>query len=175
MEMDSAQIKTIGDFRRFVLLLADGIAPTTTKSLEEYLRALWNLIQQAQAKPVTYALLGQLLQDAFLVEPLPFHEMWLQYEAPPDLDRDENGKSFSLLQHMICYQIADLHRMAQAGLLENEWRFYGIDSPTGHRWFNFDPSSYLECASRSIGEDGTSIDASWLDLATLLWLGQIYE
>ncbi|EFH79571.1 hypothetical protein [Ktedonobacter racemifer] len=175
MEMDPSQIKTIGDFRRFVLLLADGIASTTPKSLEEYLRALWNLIQQAQAKPVTYALLGQLLQDAFLVEPLPFHEAWLSYDVPPDLDKDDHEQPFSVLQQMICYQIADLHRMVQAGLLENEWRFYGIDSPTGHRWFNFDPSSYLQCAPQSIQEDGTSTDASWLDLAILLWLGQIYE
>ncbi len=148
MEMDSSQIQTIGDFRRFVLFLADVRAPGTARSLEEYLRGLWHLIQQAQAEPVTYALLGQLLQDAFLAEPLPFQETWLQYEAPPALDEDENGESFSVLQQLICYQIADLHRMAQAGLLENKWRFLGIDSPTGHRWFNFDPSSYLtRCAT----------------------------
>ena len=175
MEIDSSRIKTIGDFRRFVLLLADGIAPTTAKSLEEYLRALWSLVQQAQTKPVTYALLGQLLQNAFLTEPLPFYEVWFKYEAPPDLHEDEHSKSFSILQQMICYQIADLHHMAQAGLLENKWRFYGIDSPTGHRWFNFEPASYLKCALQSIREDGTSTDAGWLDLAILLWLGQIYE
>jgi hypothetical protein len=35
---------------------------------------------------------------------------------------------------MICYQIADLHRMAQTGLLENPLRYYGIVSPTGHPW-----------------------------------------
>jgi hypothetical protein len=122
MEMDPSHVKTTGDFRKYVLLLASERATPTPRSLEEYLRALCGLIQQAQAHQVTYALLGQLLHDAFLAEPLPFDENWLQYDAPPDLDEDENenGRSFSVLQHMICYQIADLHRMAQAGLLESE-------------------------------------------------------
>jgi len=95
--------------------------------------------------------------------------------VPPDLDKDDNQKPFTVLQQMICYQIADLHRMAQAGLLENKWRSFGIDSPTGHRWYNFDPSSYLHCAVQSLQVDGVSTDASWIDLAILLWLGQIYE
>ncbi len=175
MEMDPFHIKTTLDFRKYVLFLAKGRATTTPRSLEEYLRALWSLIQQAQAHRVTYALLGQLLHDAFLAEPLPFDEHWLQYNAPPDLDRAENGNAFSVLHHMICYQIADLHRMDQAGLLEKEWRYLGIDSPTGHRWFNFDPSSYLECAAQTLREDDVSTAAGWINLAILLWLGQIYE
>jgi hypothetical protein len=76
------------------------------------------------------------------------------------LSRSEHLAAFSVLQQMICYQIADLYRMAQAGLLENEWRFDGIDSSTGHRWFNFEPASYLECAPQPIREDRTSTDAS---------------
>ncbi len=175
MEMDPSHIQTCRDFRSYILLLTDERATPTTKSLEEYLRALWGLIELAQAKSVTYALLGQLLHDAFVAEPLPFHEGWLQYAEPPDLDEDEHRNSFSVLQQMICYQIADLHRMAQAGLLENKWRFYGIDSPTGYRWFNFDPASYLHCAVQSLREDSVSTEVGWIDLAILLWLGQIYE
>jgi hypothetical protein len=179
MERDPSHIKNTGDFRIYVLFLADEVATTTARSLEEYLRTLWSLIKQAQGQQTTYALFGQLLYNAFLTEIPLFDEMMLQYEDPPHLDKDEdeaeNEDSFSVLQQMICYQIADLHRMAQTGLLENEWRFYGIDSPTGHRWFNFDPASYLECAAQSLQEDGTSIDVSWMNLAILLWLGQIYE
>lgn len=44
---------------------------------------------------------------------------------------------------MICYQIADLHLMTQTGQVNDPNAFSGIDSPTGHRWYNFDPSSYL--------------------------------
>jgi hypothetical protein len=175
MEIDPSFIKTTGDFRNSVLLLANGRAITTPKSLEEYLRALWNLLQQAQTHQVTYALLAQLLDEAFLAKSLPFDETWLQYSAPPTLDEDDNARAFSVLQHMICYQIADLHRMAQTGLLESEWRYFGMDSPTGHRWYNFDPSSYLKCAAQTLREDGISLDAGWIDLTLLLWLGQIYE
>ena len=45
MEMDPSHIKNSGDFRSYILLLADGIAPTAARSLEEYLRALWSLIE----------------------------------------------------------------------------------------------------------------------------------
>ena len=142
--MEPTHIKTIGDFRDYVLFLAAGKATTTSRSLEEYLRALWGLIQHAQAKPVTFALLGHLLDEAFVVEPLPFDEAWLQYDAPPHLSEEtDNARAFSVLQHMICYQIADLHRIASANLLENKLRFLGIDSPTGYTWYNFDPSGYL--------------------------------
>jgi hypothetical protein len=150
--MEPSHIKTIGDFREYLLLLANGKATTTSRSLEAYLRALWGLIQQAQAHQVTHALLGQLADDAFLAEPLPFDENWLQYDAPPHLHETDNAQTFSVLQHMICYQIADLHCMDQAHLLENKLRFFGIDSPTGYTWYNFDPSSYLECAARGVQE-----------------------
>jgi hypothetical protein len=36
--------------------------------------------------------------------------------------------------------------MAEAGMLENEYRYFGIESPTGFWWYNFDPRSYLEAA-----------------------------
>jgi hypothetical protein len=145
--------------------------------LEEYLRALWGLVQQAQTQRVTYTLLGQLLHDAFLVDPLALDETWFQYETPPDPfeEEEEMERAFSLLQRMICYQIADLCRMAQAGLLENQWRYFGIDSPTGHRWYNFDPSSYLECGAQSLREGDTQTEARWADLVRLLWYGQQYE
>ncbi len=179
MERDPSQIKNTGDFRTYVLLLADEVASTTTRSLEEYLRALWSLIERTQHQQATYALFGQLLYDAFLTEFPLFDAMMLQYGNPPHLDEDEdeaeNEDSLSILQQMICYQIADLHRMAQTGLLENECRYYGIDSPTGHRWFNFDPASYLRCVAQTLQEDGMSTEVSWMNLAILLWLGQIYE
>jgi hypothetical protein len=124
----------------------------------------------------SFALLGQLLEEAFVAEPLPFDETWLQYDAPPHLSEEtDNARAFSVLQHMICYQIADLHRMAEANLLENKLRFFGIDSPTGYTWYNFDPSGYLGCAIGGIRENGVATDADWIDLAVLLWLGQIYE
>jgi hypothetical protein len=173
--MDHSQVKTRGDFRTYVLLLATGIAKTTPLSLEEYLWALWSLLPRYQTDVVTFALLGQLLHDAFFTEPLPFDEHWLQYDRPPDVDDEENERSFAKLQQMIGYQIADLHRMAQEKLLDNKLRYFGITSPTGYTWSNFEPSSYLHCAIQSLQKDNTDTDGSWIDLTILLWLGQIYE
>src|SRR5579872_628592 len=173
--MDITDVKTISDFRRYILFLAHGKAAASKRSLEEYLSALWGCIQQVQAENITFLLLARLLEDAFIVDSLPFDENWLQYDTPPNLHKVSKEKAFSVLRQMICYQIADLHRMDQADLLNNQFRYYGIDSPTGQRWFNFDPASFLECAVQSIQQDSAFTDASWTDLAIVLWLGQIYE
>ena len=65
--------------------------------------------------------------------------------------------------------------MAEAGALEDEYRYFGIDSPTGFRWYNFDPCSYLECGVRgSLG--GNTVDGlTWDQFADLLWCGAVYE
>lgn len=44
-------------------------------------------------------------------------------------------------------QIGDLDEMRQAGTLDNEYRYFGVDAPRGGRWYNFDPCTYLECAA----------------------------
>jgi hypothetical protein len=80
---------------------------------------------------------------------------------------------------MLYYQISDLYRMEQAGLLNKPafdlW--LGIDSPTGYRWYNFTPSSFLECACAGEPEDDDEdvAEADWNFLTDFLWLGQIYE
>src|SRR5579859_277742 len=173
MERDASQVNTNEGFCQYIRTLASERA-TTTMSLEEYLRALWGLLKLRQAEGVTFSLLGQLLHDAFEAPPLPFDEQWLQYDTPPDLDA-ENEEAFAVLQQMLCYQIADLHLMAQTGQIHDPNAFFGIDSPTGHRWYNLHPSSYLECAVAPPISDGSRVQCSWGDLAILLWLGQIYE
>lgn len=179
--MDTAQIKTLGDFRAYILALADEYEETYTGTLEMYLCALWNLIQAHRQDKVTFALLGQLLHDAFITKPLPFDESWLTYENPPPMDftsveyRETNQDDFSALQQMICYQNADFHRIAQTDILSKPWVILGIDSPTGHIWYNFDPFSYLRCAVQSIVENSPITECHWEYLTITLWLGQIYE
>ncbi len=36
--------------------------------------------------------------------------------------------------------------MKEQGILDHEYRYFGIDSPRGHRWYNFDPQTFLEYA-----------------------------
>jgi hypothetical protein len=37
--------------------------------------------------------------------------------------------------------------MAERGLLDNEMRYFGLNAPRGSRWYNFDPCTFLECAT----------------------------
>ncbi len=42
-------------------------------------------------------------------------------------------------------QIVDLREMDEVGTLDNELRYFGIDAPSGARWYNFDPHTFVEC------------------------------
>lgn len=44
-------------------------------------------------------------------------------------------------------QIKDLRSMQKNGQLEDKQRYFGIDAPSGQRWYNFDPCTYLECGA----------------------------
>jgi hypothetical protein len=37
--------------------------------------------------------------------------------------------------------------MHECGTLANDLRYFGIDSPRGSHWYNFDPCTFLECAT----------------------------
>ena len=87
-----------------------------------------------------------------------------------------------LFEATILKQVADLREMDEAGLLSSELRYFGMDSPRGNRWYNFDPSSYIECAITGTYDDFqeenseiTFDDISWNEISEFLWCGQIYE
>jgi hypothetical protein len=44
-------------------------------------------------------------------------------------------------------QIRDLREMEAAGTLASEHRYFGVDAPSGARWYNFDPCTFIECAA----------------------------
>ena len=142
------------------------------RTLEEYLRALWLLVQAHRQEPVTWAVISELLTAAFSAEPAAFDQSWLRYKSPPFSQKREG---FAYLQHMLLYQIADLHRMREAGTLNFDATtlYFGVDSPTGHRWYNFEINGFFECAFS--GAEGNLEESSWENLAELLYLGQIYE
>jgi hypothetical protein len=37
--------------------------------------------------------------------------------------------------------------MAEQGILADKFRDFGVESPKGSRWYNFDPCTFLECAT----------------------------
>jgi hypothetical protein len=190
--MDTSQVHSLEELVSYVSALANEMASKTARSLEEYLRALWQLLRQAEGDEISFSKFSQALHDAFFADPLPFDEEWLQYTpsielittrprdltfpSPGDLKSDSGRTaSFALFLTMICYQIADLHRMAETGQLNSKYRYYGLTSPTGYSWYNFDPLSYLKCAAAGLKDHCLHTDASWDVFALFLWLGQLYE
>jgi|SRR5260221_2226041 hypothetical protein len=179
--MDLEQIATDTDFSAFLRQLSVR-AEEYPGSLEEYLCSVLRGVSTHQDEPPTWHLLAHVLAEGLTTPPAPFEPTWLEYTDPPELITQLHPvrvDPFADVQHILRYQIADLHRMAEVGTINDPQRYYGIDSPTGHRWFNFDTPSFLECASAGM-EDGMednhgTTECSWDALTITLWLGQIYE
>lgn len=175
--MNAQDVKTYGDFGRFLSELAQFTAATYDHSLEAYLSALWTLVQPHQHTEPSFTLFAELLKAACFQAPPPFDPDWLRYtEYPsPSLTGDHVGDYFAELQQTLLFHIADLHRMAEAGTLDAPGRWFGIDSPTGHRWYNFEVADFLEAASAPIDPDVTYTTHTWEELADTIVTGGIYE
>lgn len=176
--MQPYEVETWGNFREFLQAFSEVPAPSYAGSLEDYLRALWAVVQHHRNNPPTLALFAQMLLEALTQTPPPFDEAWLAYNKPagvvgsgPERVQDD----FKELQDMLCYQIADLHRMREAGTLDNPYRYFGIESPTGQTWYNFTPADFFGNGSYGLHEGSEETECNWADLAIQLWLGQIYE
>jgi hypothetical protein len=170
-KIEISEIITVGDFRVFLESLGE---KPYHDSLENYLRTLLALVQENRRNKVTFSLLAQLILAAYSGEPLPFEEKWLTYSSPPDVSLKERG-DYEYLRQMMLYQIADLHLMEEAGILDDPPQYFGVNSPTGHRWYNFDPQSYFSCAGSGLRKGSMVTECDWATLATILLLGQIYE
>ncbi|MBI1322411.1 hypothetical protein GC170_04395 [bacterium] len=118
--------------------------PDGERSLENYLLAILGQSRAFADKPTLTVdeFLG-LLSGAFSAEPLPFQTKWREFEEPDEA----RSFDFKTWESLVIAQIVDLREMDENGDLRNEYRYGGIDSPRGNRWYNFDPASYLECAA----------------------------
>jgi hypothetical protein len=115
-----------------------------TRSLEEYLGALWDIARVQKAQPsLSLDEFFQMLSEAFTRPAPPFDEAWRsRYETDqPKLSGFEGWEA------RVLRQIVDLREMTEQGMLDDDQRYFGINSPRGHRWYNFDPCTFLECAT----------------------------
>ena len=193
--MGDNQINTLNDLLNSIPSVVYGYAG----SLEAYLRGLWKVTQKCRHQTTSPALIEQVLYEAVMAEPAPFDKDWLKYERPPfDPDyQEKHDNGFTYFKHTILFQIADLRRMQEAGMLNLSpiILFGGVDSPSGNRWYNFDVFDYFTCAERGyrshcerfgvpdewsqtlppIGHPINSTECNWRDLAEILEFGRIYE
>jgi hypothetical protein len=117
---------------------------TSTRSLEEYLRSLWEAARKYREHPsLTVDELFEVLAGAFTLPVPPFDSAWrIRYT-----EDFADVAGFGGWEARILRQVVDLHEMAEQGMLDDKMRYFGIDSPRGQRWYNFDPCSFLECAT----------------------------
>ena len=183
--------------REMVLSILEKHSEEYQGSLEEYLRSLWTVIQEKKSQEPSYLLFVEMLENAFTNPPAEFDAQWLDYKEPLHWNYREDthvlealkGKKliiverdidpFRILKHTILFQIADLYRMRE-NQLKNEFRYLGVQSPTGNTWYNFDISTYLKCSMSGIGgydedRENEFFKCEWSDLAGLLTLGRLYE
>jgi hypothetical protein len=176
--MNIGQIKTQKDFCDFIRVLAKD-ASSSNRSLEDYLRALWLLVQKHKNDKLSFVLLAQMLNDALTAPVAPFDDDWLNYEKPPsELSQNHPVENdFEFLKKMILYQIADLHRMREEGALDAPPHilWLGASRKGGSTWYNFEPATFLSIALGGIKTDSDNTEYDWSNLAIQLWLGQIYE
>ncbi|MEM9681065.1 MAG: hypothetical protein AAF901_12155, partial [Bacteroidota bacterium] len=123
----------------------------------------------------------------------PFQDEWLACETAPDENRiskkfthpavsptiDKTNLSeltpYDFTIEVLKFQMAELHKM-KGKQLENEYRYLGVQSETGHDWYNFDPFTNLECGARCMGDGEMNFGSlDWSFLGELLENGRIYE
>ena len=154
-------------------------------TLQEYLIALWQIIEKSHGELVSLELIYKALDDATKLEPMEFKDEWLNYDKlPDDYEPTKKDNGYEYLKRTILFQIADLQRMKKAGTLDldPEALYFGVRSPTGHSWYNFHVRNFFSCAiagfrsyGSQIGMPLNSTECSWQNLAVILHLGQIYE
>jgi hypothetical protein len=174
--MQNYEVVTRSDFITFIRQLAEP-AHNYAGSLEEYLRSVLRVVTPRHAELPAWRLLAQTFSDALITPPLPFDSAWLEHTTMPVSTRPSE---FSDVRAMLCYQIADLHRMTKEGAINNPMRWLGITAAgSGSIWYNFEPASYLECASAGtnceVGDEFDNTDCEWADLYDFLVAGQTYE
>ncbi len=140
--------------------------------LLDYLRALRALASHERANPMSIELVAKLLTAA--------------RSSPPDtfvLTGGPLAPGYDAVDATLAHQIADLEAMTANGQIHDPHAYFGINAPSGARWYNLGVSGYLECATRgSVGgytedevivlippEPGESADSDVDDLTDFDW------
>jgi hypothetical protein len=149
------------------------------RSLEEYLRAVYCQIYPGCLEP-SYDVFVDILERAFTAPAVVFNPAWMATVGPPDVMK---STGINCVVDQLIFLISDLRRMRDAGILDAEPHvlYGGVDSPTGHRWYNLEPHLFLACAANGAvaiaGEDADLEFPSpdWTEFASILDLGRDYE
>lgn len=114
------------------------------RSLERYLLAvLNNAAAFSDRASLKLSEFYGILAAGFADDPAPFQDEWREQYA--ELPHKASG--YAGWHATVVRQIVDLREMDESGDLKNKWRYFGLESPRGSTWYNFEPQGYLECAT----------------------------
>lgn len=128
------------------------------RDLQEYLLALLALCAENASQPMSGELLIALLEQAFSAPLAAKPQQCLAFLPLPD-DALAETDAYAYSRAVLLFQIAELHSM-RGKQLNDEQRYFGITSDSGHRWYNFDPFSLLECGAACLLDSGSESSAS---------------
>lgn len=146
------------------------------RDLETYLLALYKIVELRKNKKLSYDLIFEMIQAAFVQEPTALQEEWLSCNIPPDeFEINDTLSPYDYTIEVLKFQIAELFKM-RGKQLANEHRYFGIPSETGNYWYNFDPLGNLACGARCMLDNETDFSIlDWSFLGMLLEFGRSYE
>ncbi|MBI5549544.1 MAG: hypothetical protein HY901_37135 [Deltaproteobacteria bacterium] len=138
------QLQTNRDLYLFVAELVQAkVNAPIVRDLEQYLSAIWLLgsaHKTAVALPLGY--FAAILIGAFGGQ-VPEGDLPVPRDPARSLAQDAG---YLRWERTVMMQMVDLREMREGGALRDELRYFGVDGPSGARWYNFDPCTYLECA-----------------------------
>ena len=115
------------------------------RGLEDFLLAVLNAATAFADRPsLSLEELFQIIEAGFSIESEPFDGAWRTQRLPLP---GEPIRDYFDWRRSVIRQIVDLREMSENASVENEFRYFGISAPSGRRWYNFDPASFLECAT----------------------------
>jgi hypothetical protein len=102
----------------------------SARSLEDYLRALWEAARKYRERsPLAVDEFFALICGAFTLPVPPFDAAWRSRYTEDFADIP----GFGGWEARVLRQVVDLHEMAEQGMLDDEMRYLGMDSPRGRR------------------------------------------
>jgi len=153
------------------------------RDLETYLSTLYLQIEKQKTQELTVEKLLVLIEESFKSEAVEFNREWLEIISPPEFDinlLDAKlilNESITFIIDVVKFQIAELHKMKNKQL-KDEQRYFGADSETEHRWYNFDPFTNLACGAAwllNLKDENQEMNMNWQTFGILLEMGRIYE
>lgn len=162
------------------------------RNLEAYLLALYQLLPKQDGTCTAEQIL-QLLSQAFTASFSIYQGQWAHIAVPNDeiiwlkftnpdvtsnLEKPVLANDLAFTQQVLQFQIHELHSM-RGKQLEDKYRFFGIDSDAGHRWYNFTPQDNISCGLAGVldnlADDDSPISFTWGFIGLLFEMGRIYE